>query len=144
MGIAPAALTTNDIKIPIGLLRQLFGRQPFLQQTDGCNICEIDSRGRMFAGFCLFRAIAGDVMLAQKIALETDEWSNASPISERASDCRPLSAASDLCPPPRSATQPFFLRPCRDFRNDSPRVLPVIFLKGAAMGLTIKVADLVL
>jgi hypothetical protein len=42
------------------------------------NICEMDSRGRIAAGWCFVpheTLVAGDVMLAQKIALETDEWS---------------------------------------------------------------------
>jgi hypothetical protein len=42
------------------------------------NIREMDSRGRAAVGWCFVphgTLVAGDVMLAQKIALETDEWS---------------------------------------------------------------------
>jgi hypothetical protein len=44
----------------------------------GLNITQIGSRGNVEAGLCFFPCeplVAGDVMLAQKIALETDEWS---------------------------------------------------------------------
>jgi hypothetical protein len=40
------------------------------------NVVEIDEIGRVRAGWCLLPKaclVAGDVMLAQKIALETDE-----------------------------------------------------------------------
>ena len=42
------------------------------------NITQIGSRANVEAGLCfvpLELLVAGDVMLAQKIALETDEWS---------------------------------------------------------------------
>jgi hypothetical protein len=42
------------------------------------NITQIDPRGKVEAGLCFVPCeplVAGDVMLAQKIALETDEWS---------------------------------------------------------------------
>ena len=41
------------------------------------NVCEMNSRGKIAAGLCFVpneTLVAGDVMLAQKIALETDEW----------------------------------------------------------------------
>jgi len=40
------------------------------------NVCELDGAGRPRAGWCFVpkdNLVAGDVMLAQKIALETDE-----------------------------------------------------------------------
>jgi hypothetical protein len=42
----------------------------------GTNVCELDDAGRPRAGWCFVpkeHLVAGDVMLAQKIALETDE-----------------------------------------------------------------------
>jgi hypothetical protein len=42
----------------------------------GMNICELDDAGRPRAGWCFVpndNLVTGDVMLAQKIALETDE-----------------------------------------------------------------------
>jgi hypothetical protein len=42
------------------------------------NITQLGSRGNVEAGLCFVpceQLVAGDVMLAQKIALETDEWS---------------------------------------------------------------------
>ena len=44
----------------------------------GTNIYELDCTGRRKVGWCFVPVdtlVAGDVVLAQKIALETDEWS---------------------------------------------------------------------
>jgi hypothetical protein len=44
----------------------------------GMNITQMGSGGKIEAGLCFVPCeplVAGDVMLAQKIALETDEWS---------------------------------------------------------------------
>ena len=54
------------------------GKRYRIWYGSGMNICEIDSRGKLAAGLCFVPIeplVAGDVMLAQKIALETDEWS---------------------------------------------------------------------
>jgi len=54
------------------------GKRYRIRYGAGMNIYEIDSRGRSLAGLCFVpneSLVAGDVMLAQKIALETDEWS---------------------------------------------------------------------
>ena len=54
------------------------GKRYRIRYGAGMNIYEIDSRGRTLAGLCFVPSetlVAGDVMLAQKIALETDEWS---------------------------------------------------------------------
>jgi hypothetical protein len=54
------------------------GKRYRIRYGVGMNIYEIDSRGRRLAGLCFVPAetlVAGDVMLAQKIALETDEGS---------------------------------------------------------------------
>ena len=60
----------------------VFGRQSGkryrIRYGAAMNICEMDSRGRIAVGWCFVpheTLVAGDVMLAQKIALETDEWS---------------------------------------------------------------------
>ena len=45
---------------------------------NGTNIYELDRDGRRKVGWCFVPVdtpVAGDVVLAQKIALETDEWS---------------------------------------------------------------------
>jgi hypothetical protein len=42
------------------------------------NVTQIDSRGNVEEGLCFVPnepLVAGDIMLAQKIALEEDEWS---------------------------------------------------------------------
>jgi hypothetical protein len=54
------------------------GKRYRIRYGTAMNICEMDSRGRIAAGWCFVpydTLVAGDVMLAQKIALETDEWS---------------------------------------------------------------------
>jgi hypothetical protein len=52
------------------------GKRYRIHNGASMNICEIDDTGRPQAGWCFVPAAylpAGDVMLAQKIALETDE-----------------------------------------------------------------------
>jgi hypothetical protein len=54
------------------------GKRYRIRYGTAMNICEMDSRGRIAAGWCFVpheTLVAGDIMLAQKIALETDEWS---------------------------------------------------------------------
>jgi hypothetical protein len=54
------------------------GKRYCIRYGVAMNICEMGSRGRIAAGWCFVpheTLVAGDVMLAQKIALETDEWS---------------------------------------------------------------------
>ena len=54
------------------------GKRYRIRSGTSMNICEIDSRGRMIEGLCFAPneiLVAGDVMLTQKIALETDECS---------------------------------------------------------------------
>ena len=54
------------------------GKRYRIRYGTSMNICELDSRGRMIAGLCFSPnevLVAGDVMLTQKIALETDECS---------------------------------------------------------------------
>ena len=54
-------------------------RKPYLiRHGTGTNIHELDDKGRPIKGFCFVpegSLVAGDVMLAQKIALETSERS---------------------------------------------------------------------
>ena len=48
-----------------------------LRHGTAMNVYELDPAGRPVAGWCFVpkeNLVAGDVMLAQKIALETDEW----------------------------------------------------------------------
>lgn len=52
------------------------GKRFRIRHGVGMNIYELDSGGRPMAGWCFVPAdnlVAGDVMLAQKIALETNE-----------------------------------------------------------------------
>jgi hypothetical protein len=52
------------------------GRRYRIRHGVGMNIHELDSSGRPLAGWCFVpkdNLVAGDVMLAQKIALETNE-----------------------------------------------------------------------
>ena len=54
------------------------GKRCRIRYGTSMNICEIDLRGRMIEGLCFTPSeilVAGDVMLTQKIALETDECS---------------------------------------------------------------------
>ena len=53
------------------------GKRYRIRYGTAMNVCEIDSRGKTTRGWCFVPCetfVAGDVMLAQKIALETDEW----------------------------------------------------------------------
>ena len=61
------------------------GKRYRIRYGIGMNIYEIDTRGRRLAGLCFVpveTSIAGDIMLAQKIALETDE-TNALAVARR-------------------------------------------------------------
>jgi len=52
------------------------GKRCRLRYGTGMNICELDQADRPRAGWCFVpkdSLVSGDVMLAQKIALETDE-----------------------------------------------------------------------
>jgi hypothetical protein len=52
------------------------GRRYRIRQGTSMNVHEIDRTGRALVGWCFvpnINLVAGDVMLAQKIALETDE-----------------------------------------------------------------------
>jgi hypothetical protein len=52
------------------------GKRYRIRHGTGTNVYELDSAGRPRAGWCFVPKdylVAGDVMLAQKIALETDE-----------------------------------------------------------------------
>ena len=53
------------------------GKRYRIRYGTAMNVCEMNSRGKIAAGWCFVpneTLVAGDVMLAQKIALETDEW----------------------------------------------------------------------
>ena len=53
------------------------GKKYRICYASGTNVYELGSDGRRKAGWCfvpLDTLVAGDVVLAQKIALETDEW----------------------------------------------------------------------
>ena len=54
------------------------GKRYRIRYGTAMNICEMDSRGKIAAAWCFVpheTSVAGDIMLVQKIALETDEWS---------------------------------------------------------------------
>ena len=53
------------------------GKQYRIRHGTGTNICELDRYGHPIAGWCFVPdepLVPGDVMLVQKIGLETDEW----------------------------------------------------------------------
>jgi hypothetical protein len=53
------------------------GRRYRISLRRGTNVHEVDETGRPVIGWCFVPAgglVPGDVVLAQKIALETDEW----------------------------------------------------------------------
>ena len=53
------------------------GKRYRIRYGTAMNVFELDRAGRPLAGWCFVpkdNLVAGDVMLAQKIALETDEW----------------------------------------------------------------------
>ena len=53
------------------------GKRYRIRHGTGTNILELDETDRPSIGWCFVprdNLVAGDVMLAQKIALETDEW----------------------------------------------------------------------
>jgi hypothetical protein len=53
------------------------GKRYRIRHAMGTNVFELDDAGRPRLGWCFVpkdHLVAGDVMLAQKIALETDEW----------------------------------------------------------------------
>ena len=53
------------------------GKQYRIRHGTGTNICELDRYGHPITGWCFVPnepLVPGDVMLAQKIGLETDEW----------------------------------------------------------------------
>ena len=61
------------------------GKRYRIRHGTAMNIWEMDSGGRMIAGLCFVpeeALVAGDVMLTQKIALETDEY-NALAVARR-------------------------------------------------------------
>ena len=61
------------------------GKRYRIRYGTAMNIWEMDSGGRMIAGLCFVpeeALVAGDVMLTQKIALETDEY-NALAVARR-------------------------------------------------------------
>jgi hypothetical protein len=52
------------------------GKKYLIRRGTGLNVCELDDAGLPQSGWCFVpgvQLVAGDVMLAQKIALETDE-----------------------------------------------------------------------
>jgi len=76
--LSPEQLTQYESYRYFDVIGGLSGKRYRIRYGVGMNIHEIDSRGRVLAGLCFVPSetlVAGDVMLAQKIALETDEWS---------------------------------------------------------------------
>jgi hypothetical protein len=76
--LSPEQLAQYEFYRYFDVIGRQSGKRYRIRYGTGMNICEIDSRGRMLAGLCFVPSetlVAGDVMLAQKLALETDEWS---------------------------------------------------------------------
>ena len=74
-------LSPEQLASPTGILMLLVsqsGKRYRIRYGVGMNIYEVDSRGKRLTGLCFVPSetlVAGDVMLAQKISLESDESS---------------------------------------------------------------------
>ena len=76
--LSPEQLAQYECYRYFDVIGRQSGKRYRIRYGSAMNICEMDSRGRIAAGWCFApheTLVAGDVMLAQKIALETDEWS---------------------------------------------------------------------
>ena len=76
--LSPEQLTQYESYGHFDVIGRHSGTRYRIRYGTGLNITQIGSRGNVEAGLCFVpceQLVAGDVMLAQKIALETDEWS---------------------------------------------------------------------
>jgi hypothetical protein len=74
--LAPAQLSQYDANGFFEVTGCDSGKRYLIHYGAAMNVVEIDEAGRVRAGWCFIPKaclVAGDVMLAQKIALETDE-----------------------------------------------------------------------
>jgi hypothetical protein len=74
--LSPEQLAQYDIHKYFDVIGRHTGRRYRIRHGTSANISELDSAGRPVVGWCFIPRddlVAGDVMLAQKIALETDE-----------------------------------------------------------------------
>jgi hypothetical protein len=76
--LSPQQRTQFDAKGYFDVIGCDTGRRYRIRQGTSANVHEIDDRGRLGSGWCFVPVgglVEGDVMLAQKIALETNELS---------------------------------------------------------------------
>jgi hypothetical protein len=76
--LSPEQLAQYESHSYFDVIGRQSGTRYRIRYGTGLNITQIDPRGKVEAGLCFVPCeplVAGDVMLAQKIALETDEWS---------------------------------------------------------------------
>ena len=74
--LSPEQLAQYDIHKYFDVIGCQTGRRYRIRHGTSANICELDTAGRPRVGWCFIPRddlVAGDVMLAQKIALEADE-----------------------------------------------------------------------
>ncbi|SHJ49068.1 hypothetical protein SAMN05444159_0750 [Bradyrhizobium lablabi] len=74
--LSPQQLAQYDARKYFDVIGSQSGRRYRIYHGTAANVREIDGAGRPRDGWCFVpdaRLVAGDVMLAQKIALETDE-----------------------------------------------------------------------
>jgi hypothetical protein len=74
--LSPAQLAQYDAHNYFEVTGSYTGKRYRIRHGMGANVYELDDAGRPRAGWCFVpkdHLVAGDVMLAQKIALETDE-----------------------------------------------------------------------
>jgi hypothetical protein len=75
--LSPEQLAQYESHRYFDVIGRQSGKRYRIRYGTGMNITQIDSGGNVEAGLCFVPSeplVAGDVMLAQKIALETDEW----------------------------------------------------------------------
>ena len=76
--LAPEQLAQYDAHNYFEVIGCDSGKRYRIHYGVGTNVCELDERGQIKAGWCFVpkgSLVAGDVMLVQKIALETQESS---------------------------------------------------------------------
>ena len=74
--LSPEQLTQYDARGAFEVIGSKTGKRYRIEGRRQQNVCELDRKGRRIRGLCFMpegRLATGDVMLCQKIALETDE-----------------------------------------------------------------------
>jgi len=75
--LSPEQLAQYESHRYFDVIGEQSGKRYRIRYGTSMNVCQIDSRGRMVEGLCFAPneiLVAGDIMLTQKIAFESDEW----------------------------------------------------------------------